>query len=188
MAWQPGRRVWCADGNDSAGRPGTGAGAVRAAFTRLNGVDDVFRHARALSPRTIIFDVEPLVAHWDSGQEDLDSGIELVLGQADAVPGLRVVCFATNSARRPSATAAGGEVRVVWRALAGKPLQLAPYRDFPRPGLVVGDQVATDGVLARRLGYAFAQYRPPVAGKPAGPRLMAHCGRLVRPLLFSDPG
>jgi hypothetical protein len=51
--------------------------------------------------------------------------------------------------------------------------------------VVIGDQIATDGVLARRLGYAFVQYRPPLEGVPVGPRLMSQCGRLVRPLLFT---
>jgi hypothetical protein len=50
--------------------------------------------------------------------------------------------------------------------------------------VVIGDQVATDGILARRLGYGFIQFDPP-AGIPVGPRLMAAAGRLVQPLLFT---
>ena len=50
--------------------------------------------------------------------------------------------------------------------------------------MVIGDQVATDGILARRLGYAFIQFDPP-PGIPVGPRLMAAAGRLVQPLLFT---
>ena len=61
------------------------------------------------------------------------------------------------------------------------------YRGFPLPGVVIGDQVATDGILARRLGYAFVLHRPP--GRiPAGPRLMNRLGQLVRPLLFTRAG
>jgi hypothetical protein len=78
-------------------------------------------------------------------------------------------------------------VRVVYLALAGKPLRTAYYRSFPWPGVVIGDQLATDGALARRLGYAFLQYHPDQGGLPAGPRLMDWCGRLVRPLLFTRP-
>jgi hypothetical protein len=53
--------------------------------------------------------------------------------------------------------------------------------------VVIGDQVATDGILARRLGYAFVLHRPP--GRiPAGPRLMNRLGQLVRPLLFTRAG
>jgi predicted HAD superfamily phosphohydrolase YqeG len=150
-------------------------------------VDEVFRRVGALPARTVIFDMEPLVAYWDSGQDALDEGVALVLDRARAGTGVRVVCFATNSLRRPSAVPAGGNVQVVYLAAAGKPLRLAPYRGVPRPGVVLGDQIATDGVLARRLGYAFLQYRPQLDRLPAGPRLMYQCSRLVRPVLFTRP-
>jgi predicted HAD superfamily phosphohydrolase YqeG len=95
------------------------------------------------------------------------------------------VCFSTNSARRPSAVPDRARLRVVYLASAGKPLRTAPYRDFPRPGVVVGDQVATDGILARRLGYRFVLYDPRLADVPAGPRLLGVGGRLVCRLLFT---
>ena len=79
-------------------------------------------------------------------------------------------------------------MRVVYLASARKPLRISPYLGFPRPGVVIGDQVATDGVLAWRLGYTFLQYRPHLDRAPAGPRLMYQCGRLVRPLLFRRSG
>ena len=143
---------------------------------------------RELSARTVVLDVEPLVAYWDSGQEALDRGVALALGQAAAVPGVQVVCFATNSLRRPSVVPGCGGVRAVYLVSAGKPLRTGFYGGFPRPGAVIGDQVATDGVLAWRLGYAFVHYRPPPGRVPAGPRLMGGIGRLVRPLLFTRPG
>jgi hypothetical protein len=155
------------------------------AFERLAGLDDVLSRARELTARTIIFDVEPLVAYWDSGQDALDRGVALVLGRIVAVPGVQVVCFATNSLRRPSVVPADAGVQVVYLASARKPLRAAPYRGFPRPGVVTGDQVATDGVLARRLGYTFLQYRPHLDRTPAGPWLMYQFGRLLRPLLFT---
>jgi len=178
---------------------------VRVAYERLAKPHDLLRRARELSARTIILDVEPLVADWGSGQEALDAGIAQVLSQVAADPGVLVVCFATNSARRPSAVAgagAGASVagpsvgdasgagapRVVYLASANKPLRTAPYRDFPRPGVVIGDQVATDGILARRLGYTFLHYRPDLADAPAGPRLMNDLGRPLEPLLFTRPG
>ena len=136
----------------------------------------------------MIVDVEPLVAYWDSGQETLDRGIALVLGEIAAVPGVQVVCFATNSLRRPPVPPIAAGLRVVYLAAAGKPLRIAAYRDFPRPGVVIGDQVATDGILARRLGYAFVLYDPRLADVPPGPRLMGACGRLARPLLFRRAG
>jgi hypothetical protein len=161
---------------------------VRAAFERHASLDDVLNRVARLSARTVILDVEPLVARWDSGQNSLDQGVGLVTGLMTEVPGLRVVCFATNSRRGPSALPSAGGVRVVYLTAARKPVRVSPYAGFPRPGVVVGDQVATDGVLARRLDNAFLQYRPQLEGTPRGSRLMNYCGRLVRPLLFTRPG
>jgi len=160
---------------------------MRAGYERATGLNQVLDRVRELSPRTVIFDVEPLVAYWDSGQPALDRGVALVLGQLEAVPDVQVVCFATNSRRRPSDARQGAGGRVIYLSAAGKPLRVASYRDFPRPGMVVGDQVATDGILARRLGYTFVQYRPPPGRVPAGPRLMDRFGSLVRPWLFTRP-
>ncbi len=159
---------------------------MRAALDRATNIGDVVRRAGELSAKTMIFDVEPLVAYWDGGQEALDQGITRVLSEVAVLPSVQVVCFATNSLRRPSVVPSGAGVRVVYLASAGKPLRTAPYRHFPRPGVVIGDQVATDGILARRLGYAFVLFDPDLMGLPAGPRLMGTGGRLVRPLLFTQ--
>jgi hypothetical protein len=51
---------------------------------------------------------------------------------------------------------------------------------------VIGDQVATDGILARRIGYTFVLFNPQLAAVPAGPRLMGAAGRIMRPLLFTQ--
>jgi len=161
---------------------------MRAALDRATGMDDVVRRAGELSAQTMIFDVEPLVAFWDGGQEALDQGISRVLSEVAVLPALKVLCFATNSQRRPSVVPSSAGVRVVYLASAGKPLRTAAYRHFPRPGVVIGDQVATDGILARRLGYAFVLFDPHLTGLPAGPRLMGTAGRLVRPLFFTQAG
>jgi predicted HAD superfamily phosphohydrolase YqeG len=162
-------------------------GLERTTFERHAGLDDVLDRVAQLRVQTVILDVEPLVAHWDSGQDGLDRGVAMVVGRTAAIPDLRVVCFATNSRRRPSGIPPAGELRVVYLTAARKPVRILPYAEFPRPGVVIGDQVATDGVLARRLGYAFLQYRPRLAGTPRGSRLMGYCGRLIRPLLFTSP-
>jgi len=141
--------------------------------------------AGELSAKTLIFDIEPLVAYWDSGQDTLDQGLAAVLAKAVTVPGVAVVCFATNSLRRPTAVPSHPGVRVVYLASARKPLWTAPYAGFPRPGVVIGDQIATDGMLARRLGYTFVDYRPPGIHVPWGPRLLNLSGRLTRPLFFT---
>jgi predicted HAD superfamily phosphohydrolase YqeG len=155
---------------------------------RAADLNDVLRQAAELSVRTMIFDVEPLVAYWDGGQGALDQGVAQVLSEVAGLPALEVVCFATNSVRRPSAVPRPSGVQVVYLASAGKPVRTAPYLGFPRPGMVVGDQVPTDGILAWRLGYAFVLVDPQLTEVPAGPRLMAACGRLVRPLLFRREG
>jgi hypothetical protein len=153
-------------------------------YGRLTEADDLLRRAGELSARTALIDVEPLVAYWDSSQESLDQGVAQIAERASAIPGLRVVCFATNSARRPTAVPAPAGIRVMYIASAGKPLRITPYRDLPRPGVVIGDQTATDGVLAHRLGYTFLHYHPQLAAVPIGPRLMDGLGRIVGPFLF----
>ena len=161
---------------------------MRSGYERLAGLDEALDRVQQLSVQTVIIDIEPLVAHWDSGQEALDQGVAQVLSRAAAVPGVKVVCFSTNSLRRPSLMPdTGTEVRAVYLAAAGKPLRTSPYLGFPRPGAVIGDQVATDGILARRLGYTFLQSRP-LDHLPPGPRLMNGLGSLVRPLLFNRHG
>jgi predicted HAD superfamily phosphohydrolase YqeG len=140
-----------------------------------------------LSARTLVIDVEPLVAYWDGSQQELDRGLARVLAEVTPIPGVVVVCFATNSARRPSAEPRSTTARVVYLRSAGKPAQTSRYRAFPRPGVVIGDQILTDGLLARRLRYTFLHYLPPLAGAPVGPQLASRSGRLLRPLLFPRP-
>jgi hypothetical protein len=163
---------------------------VRVAYERLGDARELLCRARDLSARTIVLDVEPLVAYWDTGQDVLDTGIAQVLGVVAGDPDVAVVCFSTNSARHPSAVPGPGEPgpRVVYVASARKPFRTAPYRDFPRPGVVIGDQVATDGLLARRLGYTFLHYCPDLAHAPAGPRFMSDLGRPLEPFLFTRHG
>ena len=151
------------------------------------GLADAARRAGELSVRTVIVDIEPLVSHWDGTQETLDEGIARVLSEVAKLPTVEVVCFSTNSSRRPSVVPSTAGIEVVYLASAGKPLRTTAYQCFPRPGAVIGDQVATDGILARRLGYTFIQLDPP-AGIPVGPRLMAAAGRLMRPLWFTEAG
>lgn len=155
-----------------------------AAYERLTELSDVLARTRELSVRTVIFDVEPLVAWWDSGPQALDQGIAAILAGLDEVPELQVLVFSTNSARAPSAIPSVPGIRVLYLAAAHKPLRTAPYRELPRPGAVVGDQVPTDGLLAYRLGYTFLHWNPRLGGVPPGPRLMHLLGRAARPLFF----
>ena len=161
---------------------------MRARYQLAASLGDVSRRAAELSARTMILDVEPLVACWDGERAELDRGIAHVLGEVATAPELQVVCFATNSLRRPSGLPDRPHVRVTYLASAGKPLRTAPYLGFPRPGVVVGDQVVTDGILALRLGFAFVLYDPRPGAVPLGPRLMRGCGHMLRPLLFRPAG
>jgi predicted HAD superfamily phosphohydrolase YqeG len=161
---------------------------VRASYQRAASLEAALSDVEELSAHTVIFDIEPLVAYWDSGQDALERGVAMLVSRVSQLPEVQVVCFATNATRRPRAVPVSAGIRVVYLASAGKPMRTAPYQDFPRPGVVVGDQIATDGLLARRLGYAFVQYRPPLDGMPAGPRLLRQLGRLVRPAAFNRPG
>jgi predicted HAD superfamily phosphohydrolase YqeG len=157
---------------------------MRAAYEQLTDLPAVFARVRELSLRTLIFDIEPLVAWWDTSQQVLDQGIAEVLGSLDQVPAVQSVLFATNSARTPTVLPAVSGVQVAYLASAGKPVRTAPYRGLPQPGAVIGDQLPTDGLLAYRLGFTFLHWDPGLGGVPVGPRLMRLAGRPVRPLFF----
>jgi predicted HAD superfamily phosphohydrolase YqeG len=137
-----------------------------------------------LSARTVIIDVEPLIAGWDSGQDALDHGIARFVDQVRTIGTVRVVCFATNSVRLPSTLPGAAGLRVEYLASARKPLRTSPYQGMPLPGVVIGDQVATDGLLATRIGYTFLHYRPRPDSMPLGPLLLFRGGQLLRPVLF----
>ncbi|WP_344655656.1 hypothetical protein [Catenulispora subtropica] len=147
-------------------------------------MDEVWTLMEAQSARSLVFDVEPLVAIWGTDTVTLDSGVVETLRRLGRVPGREVVLFSTNSARRPTVLPGLPDARVGYRSSAVKPLRTKEYRDLPRPGLVVGDQLATDGALAWRLGFDFVHYHPPRDWIPPGPRLMMALGELLRPLLF----
>ena len=160
---------------------------MRGEQARIATLADGLRVVRELGAKTVVLDVEPLVAYRDSSQQSLDQGIAQVLSEIAEVRSVVAVCFATNSARRPSADPAYPGIRVSYIASAYKPLRVDLYRDLPKPGVLIGDQVLTDGLLALRLGYAFAQYTTEREHVPPRPWLLAQGGRLARPLLFRRP-
>ena len=137
-------------------------------YVRITGLAELFAEARELSVRTMIIDMEPLVAPWHGTQESLDEGIARILGDAKTVPSLHLVVLGTNSARRPSTVPACDGLQVRYLASAEKPLRTAPYQDLPRPSAVAGDQLPTDGILAYRLGFTFLHYVPELVGVPSG--------------------
>ena len=148
---------------------------------------EVTRLLRTLDPRTAIIDIEPLVATWNTGNAELDAGITALLSALAADPGrLRDVVFATNSARQPSEISRPADLRVHYVSHAGKPLRARSYRQLARPGVVVGDQIATDGILAWRLGLTFVHYVPRAAAVPTGPPLLRALGQPLRRVLFQS--
>ena len=153
-------------------------------YEQFSAEDELPGRLAELSVRTLVIDIEPLVAYWDGTQDALDRGLAHVVDLVAGVPSVTVVCFATNSARRPSVQPRSTRADVVYLASARKPAHLAPYLGFPRPGAVIGDQVLTDGLLARRLGYTFLHYRPQLTGAPIRPQLLNGLGRVARRPLF----
>jgi len=159
------------------------------AYERVTSLAELFARVGELAVKTLVFDIEPLVSPWNGGQQGLDRGVAEIVDQAGAVPSVRAVVFSTNSARRPTALPpAPAGLQVEYLASAAKPLRIGPYRDFPRPGAVIGDQLPTDGILAYRLGYLFLHFDPPYDDVPLGPRLMHRWGQIVRPVLFRHQG
>jgi predicted HAD superfamily phosphohydrolase YqeG len=159
---------------------------MRVSYKRIDDPEQVLNHIATVAARTVIFDVEPLVAFWDTDTATLDRGIASMLERLCDLPGVAVVVFATNSARRPTRPPNGhAHQQVLYLASAGKPLRTKPYRSLPRPGLVVGDQIPTDGLLARRLGYGFVHYQPHLHATPRGPRAMRMLAHPLRPILFT---
>lgn len=144
------------------------------------------RVVAGLAAATVVFDVEPLIAHWDTGQEALDQGVKRVLAEVALLPAVLVLCFSTNSSRRPSLLPVSQKPRLVYIASAGKPFRSERYKDFPTPGVLIGDQILTDGILARRLGYTFIHCLPAVVEVPRGPWLLNRSGQLARRWLFPE--
>lgn len=150
-------------------------------FTRL---DDVYQGAFSLMPRTLIIDVEPVVAQWNTDTADLARGMTTTLARLSTLHSLLVVHFSTNSHRQSLSLPPNYLFSLKYTAAACKPLRTRLYDDLPRPGAVIGDQIATDGVLAWRLGFAFLHFTPPPDELPLGPKVMSMMGRPLLPLLF----
>ncbi|MBR7828656.1 hypothetical protein KDK95_20270 [Actinospica sp. MGRD01-02] len=151
-------------------------------------VDAVVDALVAIGPKTAIVDVEPMIAYWDTDQATLDAGLRDFLdAAAGRVPPRCDIVFATNALRRPSSGPTRPGRRIGYVADARKPLTVARFLKLAGPGVVVGDQIATDGVLAWRLGFTFVYYNPGGLELPRGPRLMRALGRPLERPLFRNP-
>lgn len=152
-------------------------------YKTFSDADDLPRLVAALEAHTVVIDIEPLVDAWDGTLDTLNRGISRLADLVAAAPTVQAICFATNSARQPSTLPQLPGIDVTYLVSARKPGRLAQYARLPRPGVVAGDQMLTDGLLARRLGYSFLHYRHPNPG-PVGPRLLDSIGQLARPFIF----
>jgi hypothetical protein len=112
----------------------------------------------------------------------LRDGVEQTIRATRAIEGLRVLGFVTNSTRHLEVEADDEGRQIFYHSTAGKPFLIGPYRDLPGPAVWAGDQIATDGLLAWRLGFAFAHVH--VDSRPWAPTLMHHLGRPLAPYLF----
>jgi hypothetical protein len=138
------------------------------------------------SPATLVVDVEPGIARWSSQAAAFSEGVEALRHTVVRhSPTVDAVILATNSRSPRASIAAGDSPRIEVIPGAGKPWRTRYLANRPRPILVVGDQVVTDGLLAWRLGAPFAHWR---ASGPAPwwPRVQGVFGRLLAPLLFRD--
>ena len=160
---------------------------LRVPYRACHDLSEVMRALAELAPRTVVVDVEPLVAHWNTDRRALDTGIAAFVDRLAADPGrIQSLVFATNSTRRPGPLP-GGHPFVRYISHAGKPLRTDPFRGLVRPGVVVGDQIPTDGVLAWRLGLTFVHYIPEGLDVPLGPRVMHALGYPLHRPLFRAP-
>jgi hypothetical protein len=161
---------------------------MRADYQQISDRDELLSCVAGLSPKTVIFDIEPVVAVWNTGNTELSGGVQRVAKELSAVPGIEFIGFVTNSRRHIPVTSSPGGPTVFYVSSAHKPLLIRRYRELPRPGAVVGDQLTTDGILAWRLGFDFVHYEPAARDSPAGVRIMNLTGSLLRPLFFNSTG
>jgi predicted HAD superfamily phosphohydrolase YqeG len=160
---------------------------MRVGYRQVDDLDDVVTWLTELGARTVIFDVEPLIAAWDTGQDVLRHGVQAAIAQVLVIQGIEVVGFATNSLRGLEINPDHDGVRIFYLSSAAKPFRSRHHRDLPRPAVLVGDQIATDGLLAWRLGFNFAHVQHSGRLQPWGPRLMHQLGRPLSSRLFQHP-
>jgi hypothetical protein len=103
---------------------------VRILYREVTDLAGVVDWLRELGARTVVLDVEPLVAGWDTDADQLRRGVDQTVALLSEVPGLEVVGFATNSLRHLTGDLSDGAFFV---NAARKPLLTRPYRSCPSP-------------------------------------------------------
>jgi hypothetical protein len=89
---------------------------MKASYLSAATVAEVIDHLGRLRARTIVFDLEPLVAFWDTDHTVVAAGIADVLDQLQGM-GLEQIVFATNSTRTPETVPIVGPTNVSYRPL-----------------------------------------------------------------------
>lgn len=161
-------------------------------------VASTVRDALALADElgdVVVLDVENTLTGYKPTFDEYEAALRRVIDVVQRGTALRRV-FVVSNARVPVSALGGGDVKVTVVGRARKPwIELPPlrrYRDELAGATVCGDQLVTDGMLARRLGGAFVELRAafprqPRGEEPAWPRLLRSVGeRLVRDR-FSPP-
>jgi hypothetical protein len=147
--------------------------------------DAVFAAVVELQPAALVVDVQPFVAPWGCSPEAMVSAaVALSEYLAEEMPNLKTVVFATNARPVFHQLLREERPRVTFVSAARKPWRIAYVGDVPRPVVVLGDQIITDGLLAFRLHGQFLHWR--VRGRiPCWPRLQAIIGEVLVQFLFS---
>lgn len=137
---------------------------------------------------SVIVDVEPAVAAWDTDAATLKEGLEHVTSELAHLATVREIVFLTNSPRLappPPPPPSAGARAFTYRARARKPWRLWSLQELRAPVVVIGDQILTDGLLAHRLGADFV-HMPHHGRVPWWPAAQAFAGRFLRRLLFRE--
>ena len=137
---------------------------------------DIVEAVRLGPERTVVLDVEPLIAGWNTDDATLNAGLARV---GTALPD-KDVHFVTNSSRRVDA---GSPFFGRYRWGARKPF--GPIRPEFIGALFVGDQPLTDGLLAWRHHGRFLRVPLPDRA-PRGVRFQRWIGELL--FRFLPPG
>jgi hypothetical protein len=104
---------------------------MRVAYRQMHDLDDVVAWLTELRARTVIFDVEPLIALWDTGPDVLRDGVDAAIGQILKVRDIEVIGFATNSLRRLEINADHDGVHAFYVSKASKPFVTRRHRHLP---------------------------------------------------------
>lgn len=104
ITWRASRKPW------SLSIRTRGKGVV-VDYRECHTTAEVLLYVGRAEPSTVIFDVEPLIAHWDTGDTALTEGMSFFVNQLERTSAVDMIVFATNSKRRPSAMPSGTRSR-----------------------------------------------------------------------------